>query len=177
MLFSVGMYLPLETTFAIFVGGIFRWMTDKLRDKGTFNDAQKARIENAGVLTASGLIAGEALCGLVVAGFRAAEKSKGHAILPDATWCGNGLARRPGAGWPCGAHDSPPAGQCRPSRRAGATHRHHVDASFSKGRNHELLSGTQERIPGRLKGLPPHPHHQHAVRRTSPTSAAPPTSL
>src|SRR5271157_4858818 len=66
MLFSVGMYLPLETTFAIFVGGIFRWLTDKYRDKGNFNDAQKARIENAGILTAAGLIAGEALCGLVV---------------------------------------------------------------------------------------------------------------
>jgi putative OPT family oligopeptide transporter len=88
MLFSVGMYLPLETTFAIFVGGIFRWATDKYRNKGDFNDAQKARIENAGVLTASGLIAGEALCGLVVAGFRAAEKSYGHAILPDWTWAG-----------------------------------------------------------------------------------------
>lgn len=70
MLFSVGMYLPLETTFAIFVGGIFRWFTDSIRDKGTFNDAQKARIENAGVLTASGLIAGEALTGLVVAALR-----------------------------------------------------------------------------------------------------------
>ena len=88
MLFSVGMYLPLETTFAIFVGGVFRWFTDKLRDKRNFNDAQKARIENAGVLTASGLIAGEALCGLVVAGFRAAEKTKGHAILPDMSWSG-----------------------------------------------------------------------------------------
>ena len=88
MLFSVGMYLPLETTFAIFVGGIFRWATDKYRDKGKFNDAQKARIENAGVLTASGLIAGEALCGLVVAGFRAWEKNRGHKILPDWTWAG-----------------------------------------------------------------------------------------
>jgi len=88
MLFSVGMYLPLETTFAIFVGSLFRWLTDKYRDKGDYNAAQKARIENAGILTASGLIAGEALCGLVVAGFRAAEKTKGHAILPDATWAG-----------------------------------------------------------------------------------------
>ena len=88
MLFSVGMYLPLETTFAIFIGGLFRWATDKMRDRGDFNDAQKARIENAGVLTASGLIAGEALCGLVVAGFRAAEKTKGHKILPDWTWSG-----------------------------------------------------------------------------------------
>ena len=67
MLFAVGMYLPLGTTFAIFVGGIIRWITDKLRDRRGYNDAQKARVENAGVLTASGLIAGEALCGLVIA--------------------------------------------------------------------------------------------------------------
>src|ERR1039458_3699871 len=38
-----------------------------------------------------GLIAGEALCGLVVAGFRAAEKSQGHKILPDLTWWGTDL--------------------------------------------------------------------------------------
>jgi putative OPT family oligopeptide transporter len=68
MLFSVGMYLPVETTFAIFVGGLIRWATDKIRDRRGLNDAQKARVENAGVLTASGLIAGEALCGLVIAG-------------------------------------------------------------------------------------------------------------
>ena len=68
MLFAVGMYLPLGTTFAIFVGGVIRWITDKLRDRRGFNEAQKARVDNAGVLTASGLIAGEALCGLVIAG-------------------------------------------------------------------------------------------------------------
>ena len=68
MLFAVGMYLPLGTTFAIFVGGLVRWATDMLRDRRGFNDAQKARVDNAGVLTASGLIAGEALCGLVIAG-------------------------------------------------------------------------------------------------------------
>jgi len=67
MLFAVGMYLPIETTFAIFVGGLIRWMTDKIRDKRGYNDAQKARVDNAGVLTASGLIAGEALCGLLIA--------------------------------------------------------------------------------------------------------------
>jgi putative OPT family oligopeptide transporter len=68
MLFAVGMYLPLGTTFAIFLGGVIRWLTDKLRDRRGLNDAQKARVDNAGVLTASGLIAGEALCGLVIAG-------------------------------------------------------------------------------------------------------------
>jgi len=70
MLFAVGMYLPLETTFAIFLGGVIRWITDAMRDRRGFNDAQKARVENAGVLTASGLIAGEAVMGLVVATFR-----------------------------------------------------------------------------------------------------------
>ncbi|MEN6536128.1 MAG: oligopeptide transporter, OPT family [Bryobacteraceae bacterium] len=70
MLFAVGMYLPLETTFAIFLGGVIRWITDSMRERRGFNDAQKARVENAGVLTASGLIAGEALMGLVVATFR-----------------------------------------------------------------------------------------------------------
>lgn len=74
MLFAVGMYLPLETTFAIFIGGLIRWITDSLRDKRGFNAAQKARVENAGVLTASGLIAGEALMGLVKAAFSFAGK-------------------------------------------------------------------------------------------------------
>jgi putative OPT family oligopeptide transporter len=74
MLFSVGMYLPLETTFAIFTGGVIRWLLDRARDKGSYNDAQKARIENAAVLIASGLIAGEALMGLVKAGFNIADK-------------------------------------------------------------------------------------------------------
>jgi putative OPT family oligopeptide transporter len=68
MLFAVGMYLPLGTTFAIFIGGVIRWITDMLRNRRGFNDAQKARVDNAGVLTASGMIAGEALCGLVIAG-------------------------------------------------------------------------------------------------------------
>lgn len=68
MLFSVGMYLPLETTFAIFIGGLIRGFVDKLAGKRDYNAAQKARVENAGVLAASGLIAGEALVGLLVAG-------------------------------------------------------------------------------------------------------------
>ncbi|MDD8018197.1 MAG: OPT/YSL family transporter, partial [Bacteroidota bacterium] len=67
MLFSVGMYLPLETTFAIFIGGLIRGFVDKRAVKRGYNDAQKARVENAGILSASGLIAGEALMGLFIA--------------------------------------------------------------------------------------------------------------
>ncbi len=84
MLFSVGMYLPLETTFAIFLGGVIRWFTDKLRDRRGYNDAQKARVDNAGVLTASGLIAGEALCGLVIAGIVGSNHQLWHIGIGDA---------------------------------------------------------------------------------------------
>lgn len=70
MLVAVGMYLPINTTFAIFMGGIFRWATDNMRRRAGFNEAQSARVENVGILTASGLIAGEALMGLVIATFR-----------------------------------------------------------------------------------------------------------
>ena len=88
MLFSVGMYLPLETTFAIFLGGVIRWFTDKLRDRRGFNEAQKARVDNAGVLTASGLIAGEALCGLVIAGIVGTNHKLWHIDAGDLWFSG-----------------------------------------------------------------------------------------
>ena len=69
MLVAIGMYLPLGTTFAIFVGGLIRWATDSMSANLNHNEAQRARVENTGVLAASGLIAGEALMGLVTSGF------------------------------------------------------------------------------------------------------------
>ncbi len=74
MLVAVGMYLPIETTFAIFVGGVIRSIGDSLAARRGFNAAQRARVENAGVLTASGLIAGEAILGLVWAALQFAPK-------------------------------------------------------------------------------------------------------
>jgi hypothetical protein len=70
MLVAVGMYLPFETTFAIFLGGLFRSLGDWLAKRRGYNEAQMARVENAGVLTASGLIAGEAILGLLWAGLQ-----------------------------------------------------------------------------------------------------------
>lgn len=67
MLVSVGMYLPLTTTFAIFVGGAIKGLMDLVAARRGHNEAQKARSENVGILLASGLIAGEALMGLVIA--------------------------------------------------------------------------------------------------------------
>jgi hypothetical protein len=74
MLVAVGMYLPFETVSAIFAGGVIRWVADLIVEKRGCNAAQKARVENAGVLTASGLIAGEAILGLVWAGLQFAPK-------------------------------------------------------------------------------------------------------
>jgi len=67
MLVSVGMYLPLGTTFAIFVGGLIKGIVERISERRKFNSAQKSRTENNGILLAAGLIAGEALIGLVMA--------------------------------------------------------------------------------------------------------------
>jgi putative OPT family oligopeptide transporter len=67
MLVAIGMYLPISITSAIFVGGVIRWITDGFARRAQLNEAQRARTENVGVLAASGLIAGEALAGLIKA--------------------------------------------------------------------------------------------------------------
>ncbi len=67
MLVAVGMYLPLETTFAIFVGGMIKGYVQRRVKSSNYSEQEKMKIENTGVLLASGLIAGEALTGLVVA--------------------------------------------------------------------------------------------------------------
>jgi putative OPT family oligopeptide transporter len=86
MLVAVGMYLPFETTFAIFVGGVFRYIADWVAKSRGFNDAQRARVENAGVLTASGLIAGESVFGLLWAALVALSLSQQGWLHSAAAW-------------------------------------------------------------------------------------------
>jgi putative OPT family oligopeptide transporter len=81
MLVCVGMYLPLETSFAIFIGGLIKGILDSRGAKRKLNEAQKTRMENNGVLIASGLIAGEALVGLLFAGLAVGEVEYGS-FLP-----------------------------------------------------------------------------------------------
>ena len=78
MLVSVGMYLPFATTFSIFVGGCFRAISDYISTRKGHNEGQRARSENIGILISSGMIAGEGLMGLVVAGF-----ALGEVALPE----------------------------------------------------------------------------------------------
>ena len=73
MLVAIGMYLPFQTTAAIFVGGLLRWFTDSRSRAAGNNEAQRTRVENVGILIASGLIAGEALTGLVFAYFKGVD--------------------------------------------------------------------------------------------------------
>jgi putative OPT family oligopeptide transporter len=93
MLFAVGMYLPLETTFAIFVGGLIRGLVDRMSARRGYNAAQKARVENSGVLAASGLIAGEALMGLFIAFIVGVVSSNNQ------FWTIPGLSDNPLASW------------------------------------------------------------------------------
>lgn len=86
MLVAVGMYLPFETTFAIFIGGVFRAFGDWLAKHRGLNDAQKSRVENAGVLTASGLIAGESIFGLLWAALVALSLSQQGWLHSAAAW-------------------------------------------------------------------------------------------
>lgn len=74
MLIAVGMYLPFTTTFAIFVGGIFKFITDKLGEKNIKTEKDEAKkeekrsfLESMGLLIASGLVSGEALVGIILA--------------------------------------------------------------------------------------------------------------
>jgi len=67
MLIAVGMYLPFHSTFAIFVGGIIKWLMDVTMKKQKLSVTEKSRAENIGVLISSGLIAGEALMAVILA--------------------------------------------------------------------------------------------------------------
>jgi len=67
MLIAVGMYLPIDTSFAIFLGGAFKALLEKRMERRELAAEGQEAVGNAGTLLASGLIAGEALIGIVFA--------------------------------------------------------------------------------------------------------------
>jgi putative OPT family oligopeptide transporter len=60
--FAVGVYLPLSTSAPIFFGGLIRWLVDRRAGRGRTQDES-----GPGMLYASGLIAGGAVAGLLLA--------------------------------------------------------------------------------------------------------------
>ncbi len=75
MLVAVGMYLPIWSTFAIFVGGVFRWLVDRAIERRYTEGEPRERAANGGILVASGFVAGEALMGVLIAGLIVANLS------------------------------------------------------------------------------------------------------
>lgn len=67
-LIAVGMYLPFETTSAIFVGGLIKYVIDQIVKRKGISEADAIKIENRGILLASGLVAGESITGVLLAG-------------------------------------------------------------------------------------------------------------
>jgi OPT family oligopeptide transporter len=65
MLVAVGMYLPFETVSAIWVGGAIKWIVDRLSAR--FSPEEKLAADEKGTLLASGMIAGEAIVGILQA--------------------------------------------------------------------------------------------------------------
>ncbi len=63
--FAVGLYLPLATTLPIWIGGVIRGLGDKVRTRGgvAHQDSELGK----GSLFATGLVAGGALAGVIVA--------------------------------------------------------------------------------------------------------------
>jgi putative OPT family oligopeptide transporter len=73
MLVAVGMYLPIDTSFAIFLGGAFKAYLEKRMEAKKILGEDKDRVTNTGTLVASGMIAGEALIGILFATLAFAE--------------------------------------------------------------------------------------------------------
>jgi len=73
MLIAVGMYLPIDTSFAIFLGGVFKAILEKRMETKKIGGEDKDRVINTGTLLSSGLITGEALIGILFAALAFAE--------------------------------------------------------------------------------------------------------
>lgn len=63
---AIGLYLPLELSSCIMIGGAIRWFVESRKYK---DDEQKDEVVNGGVLACSGMIAGEGIIGVLLAIF------------------------------------------------------------------------------------------------------------
>lgn len=96
MLIAVGMYLPFQTTSAVFVGGIFKSILEWFMKRNNATDDEMKKGDNAGILVASGLIAGQSLMALLLAfvvlyGSMVMKLPEGERVLPhiaDSFWLG-----------------------------------------------------------------------------------------
>ena len=62
--FAVGVYLPVSTMVPVFLGGVLRWLVGR----GARSDEERNERRERGVLLGSGLVGGEGLLGVLIAG-------------------------------------------------------------------------------------------------------------
>jgi putative OPT family oligopeptide transporter len=72
---AVGVYLPISTSAAMFLGGVIRWLVDRRLNPG--ERAAADADSGPGVLFSSGLIAGGAIMGVLLAGLAARHLDEG----------------------------------------------------------------------------------------------------
>ena len=58
---AIGIYLPVGLSVTMFAGGLLRWAVSRRQGEGT------ASVEGVGTLFSAGLVAGEGLCGIILA--------------------------------------------------------------------------------------------------------------
>lgn len=71
--FAVGVYLPVSTMVPVFFGGLLRWWLQRDASSGQEADRRRER----GVLLGSGLVGGEGLMGVVIAGLAGWAAARG----------------------------------------------------------------------------------------------------
>jgi len=74
---AVGAYLPIATTFPIFVGGAMRWLSDTIRARKGETLAEAESEVSSGMLFSTGLVAGGSIAGLLVAILGSAAWARG----------------------------------------------------------------------------------------------------
>ena len=82
MLIAVGMYLPFQSTSAVFVGGIIAWWLNRSLNERDASGEERTRATNTGVLLSSGFIAGEALTAVLLAFIVLASEVVPGLVLP-----------------------------------------------------------------------------------------------
>ncbi len=74
---AVGAYLPLSTTFPIFIGGTMRWLSDRIRARKGESAVEAESELSSGMLYSTGLVAGGSIAGLLVAVLISLEGAQG----------------------------------------------------------------------------------------------------
>jgi putative OPT family oligopeptide transporter len=85
--FAVGVYLPIQVSTPIFVGGMVRYVVDRLRGAGS--KGHEAESESSpGVLLSSGYIAGGSIAGVTAAFLSFAPDKFNEALMVGPRWLG-----------------------------------------------------------------------------------------